>query len=200
MPESAEAPSAYVEAAMVREEAIRACGPAADAGVTLTPGEPYQVAFPTPDVPEDVRVCLADALLHVDWPKGSQPFSLLVSFDDGPLARDTLLLLGALDRVVIDATIKTHMTDLRDCYQAVLSPQMFAKQPGGRIVVRFTIGVDGSVTDAAIKSREWTIGRKPAPSDGIEACMLHEFRGMVFPEPRGGGVVIVSYPFQFSPG
>jgi hypothetical protein len=34
----------------------------------------------------------------------------------------------------------------------------------------------------------------------VESCVLGRFLRMQFPETPGGGVVVVSYPFVFSPG
>ena len=33
-----------------------------------------------------------------------------------------------------------------------------------------------------------------------ESCIVGRFLRMQFPQPKGGGIVIVSYPFIFSPG
>ena len=37
-------------------------------------------------------------------------------------------------------------------------------------------------------------------SSAVEQCIVGRFMRMQFPEPKGGGIVIVSYPFIFSPG
>jgi hypothetical protein len=34
----------------------------------------------------------------------------------------------------------------------------------------------------------------------LESCLQSRFLHMQFPEPKGGGIVIVSYPFLFAPG
>jgi hypothetical protein len=34
----------------------------------------------------------------------------------------------------------------------------------------------------------------------VESCINGRFMRFQFPEPKGGGIVIVSYPFIFSPG
>ena len=33
-----------------------------------------------------------------------------------------------------------------------------------------------------------------------EKCISDRFYQMQFPEPKGGGIVVVSYPFIFAPG
>ena len=100
------------------------------------------------------------------------------------------IILGALDKSLIDAVIKRHMNQIRYCYQRELT-----KNPslGGKITVKFVIAKDGSVSKASIKSS--TMGNKP-----VESCISGRFMRFQFPEPKGGGIVIVSYPFIFAPG
>lgn len=85
--------------------------------------------------------------------------------------------------------MKRHRNQIRYCYQREL-----VKEPAlaGRIVVKFTIGKDGTVSAASTKSS--TMGNA-----AVETCVLGRFLRMSFPEPTGGGIVIVSYPFVFSP-
>lgn len=100
------------------------------------------------------------------------------------------IILGALDKSLIDAVIKRHMNQIRYCYQRELtkSPDL-----SGKITVKFVIAKDGSVSKAEIKSS--SMG-----SPTVESCIADRFRRFQFPEPKGGGIVIVSYPFIFSPG
>ncbi len=37
-------------------------------------------------------------------------------------------------------------------------------------------------------------------NSAVESCINRRFHRFRFPEPKGGGIVIVSYPFIFSPG
>lgn len=100
------------------------------------------------------------------------------------------IVIGALDRSLIDEVIKAHMSQIRYCYQRELT-----KKPdlGGKIVVKFTIAKDGSVSSASTKS---TTMNNPA----VEQCIEGRFMKFMFPQPKGGGIVIVSYPFLFAPG
>jgi outer membrane biosynthesis protein TonB len=101
------------------------------------------------------------------------------------------IILGALDKSLIDAVIKRNMRRIRYCYQRQLP-----KDPtlGGKIVVKFVISKDGSVSKASIRSSSMA-------SPAVESCIANKvFRTLKFPEPKGGGIVIVSYPFIFSPG
>ncbi|MCB9777393.1 MAG: AgmX/PglI C-terminal domain-containing protein [Alphaproteobacteria bacterium] len=100
------------------------------------------------------------------------------------------IILGALDKSLIDAVIKRHMNQIRYCYQRELT-----KNPelGGKVTVKFVIAKDGSVSKADIKSS--SLG-----NSSVESCISGRFMRFQFPEPKGGGIVIVSYPFIFSPG
>lgn len=100
------------------------------------------------------------------------------------------IIMGALDRSLIDAVIKRKMQAIRYCYQRELQ-----KDPAlaGKVVIKFTIAKDGTVSQSAAK--ENTTGSK-----AVDSCINGVFYKMQFPEPKGGGIVIVSYPFIFSPG
>jgi len=37
-------------------------------------------------------------------------------------------------------------------------------------------------------------------SPAVEQCINGRFLRFQFPQPKGGGIVIVSYPFLFAPG
>ena len=99
------------------------------------------------------------------------------------------IVLGNLDTPLIQAVIKRHMNAIRYCYQRELT-----KNPrlSGKDVVKFVIAKDGSVSSATTKSSSLN-------SPAVESCINGRFLRMRFPEPRGGGIVIVSYPFIFSP-
>lgn len=100
------------------------------------------------------------------------------------------ILLGALDRALIDRVIKRSMGEIRLCYQRELARDPSLK---GKLVVKFVVGSDGSVSTADLKTNELA-------TDRVGHCITDVFRDMVFPEPTGGGIVIVSYPFYFSAG
>ena len=100
------------------------------------------------------------------------------------------IILGALDKSLIDAVIRRNMSQIRYCYQRELT-----KNPelGGKIVVKFVIAKDGSVSSATTKQTTMNNGT-------VESCINSRFMRFQFPEPKGGGIVIVSYPFLFAPG
>ncbi len=98
--------------------------------------------------------------------------------------------IGGLDRAQVDAVVKQHLSQLRYCYQRQLQrdPSL-----GGKVSIRFTIAGDGTVSSARV-------GASQLGDAAVEDCLVGRFLRMRFPEPRGGGVVLVTYPFVFSPG
>lgn len=92
---------------------------------------------------------------------------------------------GELSPTEIRRVIRSKMLELRACYEAARATQPTL---AGRLSVRFTIGVDGAVT-----STEVVTGLEPA----VDRCVARVVRAAVFPPPRGGGVVVVNYPFHF---
>jgi hypothetical protein len=100
------------------------------------------------------------------------------------------IILGALDRSLIDEVIKRHMNQIRYCYQRELTNNPAL---GGKIVMKFVIAKDGTVSSASKETSSMN-------NAGVENCVAGRFMRMQFPEPKGGGIVIVSYPFVFTPG
>jgi len=100
------------------------------------------------------------------------------------------LIIGALDSALIDKVIKRHMSQIKYCYTRELN-----KDPsiGGKVTMKFVIANDGSVSNAQVKTS--TMGNA-----AVEGCITKMFLRMQFPEPNGGGIVIVSYPFLFARG
>jgi len=96
---------------------------------------------------------------------------------------------GKIAREAISGVIRRHVDEVKACYERELSAQPTL---AGRIDVEFTIGASGQVvTSALVRS---TIGNAR-----FEACTLEAVRRWHFPKPRGGGIVIVNYPFTFTP-
>jgi Ca-activated chloride channel family protein len=98
------------------------------------------------------------------------------------------IILGALDRSLIDGVVQRHINAIRYCYQRQLQ-----QSPGlqGKIVIEFVVAADGSVSLASVKSS--TMGDAE-----VEQCLTARFLRMQFPPPGGGGIVLVRYPFLFS--
>ena len=97
------------------------------------------------------------------------------------------VIMGALDRSVIDAYIRRNLAKIRWCYEKELNkdPKLF-----GRIVINFIISKRGSVSSS--KVNRTTMGNKT-----VETCVANQIKKIRFPKPKGGGIVIVNYPFVF---
>src|SRR6266508_4153606 len=96
---------------------------------------------------------------------------------------------GALDKEIIRRIVRRNINQVRYCYD-----QALAKQPtlAGRLVVQFTVAPMGNVLAAVVGST--TLG-----SPAVESCVVAAVKRWEFPKPEGGGLVIVSYPFQLTP-
>jgi hypothetical protein len=113
------------------------------------------------------------------------------------------IILGAMDKSLIDAVIKRNMTQIRYCYQRELT-----KQPdlSGKMTIKFVIAKDGTVSSATVKTgtdetgREHTSWNHADIGQKVGDAICARFLRFQFPEPKGGGIVITSYPFIFSPG
>ena len=126
----------------------------------------------------------SDAYSSTSWerPNGKPPGINVTTDGD-------VIQIGAMDKSLIDKVIKQNMSKIRYCYQRQL-----ARDPSliGKITEKFVIAKDGSVSTASTKVSTMN---NPA----VESCINTTFLQLTFPEPKGGGIVIVSYPFLFSP-
>ena len=108
-----------------------------------------------------------------------------------PTAWGEPVILGALDKSLIDAVVKREMANLQRVY---LERVKEVPTLGGKVTVKFVIDKDGSVKTAEIKYVSSGLD-----DEKFKADVLATFMGFQFPEPKGRGIVIVSYPFTFSP-
>jgi hypothetical protein len=94
---------------------------------------------------------------------------------------------GALSTDTIKKVIKKHYNQYKYCYekQLVQNPTL-----EGKVTLSFVIAADGKVSEVYII--ETTI-----KNTSLELCMVRTAKRMVFPKPRGGGIVVVKYPFLF---
>ena len=95
---------------------------------------------------------------------------------------------GSLDKEIIRRVVRQHRQEIKYCYESELQKN---KNLQGRVVVRFTISATGSVVSAVVKETNLSNAQ-------VERCMTGKIRRWVFPEPKGGGIVIVNYPFNLS--
>jgi len=97
---------------------------------------------------------------------------------------------GSLDKEIIRRIIRRHLNEVRYCYE-----QGLASHPSlnGRLVVQFTIAPTGRVLASALQSSSLGVV-------SVDACVVQAVKRWEFPQPSGGGLVMVSYPFQLTPG
>jgi hypothetical protein len=96
---------------------------------------------------------------------------------------------GTLDKEIIRRIIRRHMNEVRFCYEQGLTHQ---PSLAGRLVVSFMISPKGEVMSSLMQSATFN-----APS--VSSCVVQAVKRWEFPAPTGGGLVQVSYPFQFAP-
>lgn len=94
---------------------------------------------------------------------------------------------GSLSREIIRRTIRRHINEVRYCYEQELTQR---PDLAGRVTVSFIIGATGAVSTATTMNTTLQNAR-------VEGCLVQAVRRWTFPEPEGGGVVGVNYPFVF---
>jgi len=92
---------------------------------------------------------------------------------------------GGLDRDEIAAVIQRHLGQIRFCYEQGLN---IKSNLNGRVAIRFFINAGGHVNTA-------NIANTSLHSSDVESCIVDRLKSWKFPEPRGGVIVKVTYPF-----
>jgi TonB family protein len=96
--------------------------------------------------------------------------------------------VGGLDKDTIFKVVRRHQSEIKFCYErALASDQKLA----GKVTVAWTIDPTGAVSEA-------NLAESTLDNANVEACVLERIRRWRFPEPMGGGVVAVSFPWVFS--
>lgn len=106
--------------------------------------------------------------------------------DVGILEEETVVK-GGLSREIIAEVIRSHLGQIRYCYERQLSatPDLY-----GKVLIQFTITADGRVSGQGIQN-------STMKNAMVEGCMLRRLAGWKFPSPEGGTSVRVTYPFLF---
>lgn len=100
------------------------------------------------------------------------------------------VVMGSLDRNVIQRVIRRRLNGVRYCYQRELQRDPYLQ---GKVVVHFVVNERGRVAAASIKS-------STLDSPAAENCIVRQMKRLRFPEPMGGGIMRISYPFVFTGG
>ncbi|MBN2672293.1 MAG: AgmX/PglI C-terminal domain-containing protein [Deltaproteobacteria bacterium] len=98
------------------------------------------------------------------------------------------MVQGSLSKEVIRRIIHRHINEVKFCYERELASRPDLE---GRVAIKFIISGTGAVQMAAVASS--TLGNAK-----VENCIAQAVRRWTFPQPKGGGVVIVTYPFQLT--
>ena len=99
------------------------------------------------------------------------------------------VVMGSLDRDIIRRVIRRHRKQVRYCYEKELQK---APTMEGRVQLKLVIGPDGSVLSAAIADTT-------LENAVVEQCIALKAKRWRFPAVKGGGRVVVTYPFLFKP-
>ncbi len=97
------------------------------------------------------------------------------------------MVMGSLDKELIRQVIHRNRNQIRYCYESQLT--RFPKL-NGKVAVKFVISASGTVASSQV-------AQSTANNAELETCVAGRVRTWQFPKPKGGGVVIVTYPFIF---
>ncbi len=106
---------------------------------------------------------------------------------DISMTTGTPVVLGSLDPEIIRRIVREHAGQIKYCYEKELT-----RTPGiyGKIVMKWVINGDGKVTQSAVNESQMK-------NPNVEQCLATKIKTWVFPKPKGGGIVVVNYPFVF---
>ncbi|QRO00985.1 adventurous gliding motility protein GltG [Archangium violaceum] len=103
------------------------------------------------------------------------------------IAAEDATVSGSLDKELIRQVIQRNKGQIRFCYESLLNryPKL-----GGKVSIRFTIASEGNVVTSSV-------AQSTAGNSELEQCVAGRVRTWSFPKPKGGGSVVVTYPFLF---
>ena len=106
---------------------------------------------------------------------------------DVTMTQGTPVILGSLDPEIIRRIVREHAGQIKYCYEKELT-----RTPGiyGKIVMKWVINGEGRVTQSAVAETQMK-------NSNVEGCLATKIKTWVFPKPKGGGIVVVNYPFVF---
>jgi TonB family protein len=157
------------------------------AGIASAPFE----SEPPPSAP--LRTCIENAVNHATIPAIHEAsLVVLVRFAppaaDPDMSVDHAAVAAEYPQESVRRVVHDHTTPITHCFEQTRATHPTAQ---GVMRVRFTIGVDGHVTDASTETDEPGV---PA----LTTCVLDALRGWVFPVPPSGAPAQVVYPFVFN--
>lgn len=106
-----------------------------------------------------------------------------------PAPVDRATVLGHVDGQRVREVVVAHADEVRACFEAA---RIQAPRLQGRVVLKWIIQPDGSVTNAAVERPGTTVS-----SDEVLACMISRLGSWTFPSPGRGGIAVITYPWDF---
>lgn len=103
------------------------------------------------------------------------------------ITQGTPIIYGSLDKEDIRRRVRENAAQIRYCYERELT-----RTPGlyGKVTMKWIINGGGKVTKVSIAESRMN-------SKAVESCLARRIKGWSFPKPKGGGIVVVTYPFVF---
>jgi pSer/pThr/pTyr-binding forkhead associated (FHA) protein len=98
------------------------------------------------------------------------------------------IIQGSLSKEEIGRVIRRNLARFKYCYEKQLNAN---PNLAGKISVYFTIAPTGDVAQASVRETSMN-------EENVESCVVKVMRSLKFPKPRGGGIVVVTYPFVFA--
>ncbi len=97
---------------------------------------------------------------------------------------DNAVVQGSLDKELIRQVIHRNRQQIRYCYETQL---VHFPKLEGKVAISFVIGPEGSVQLAKV-------AQSSVNNPELEQCLAARFKSWLFPKPKGGGIVQVTYP------
>lgn len=130
-----------------------------------------------------------DAVGNYDRSTTTKGLANKKGFDTAFVEADTVVL-GSIDPEVLRRILQEYLPQFKFCYQQEL--QEHSEKIKGIVDLNFRIEGDGKVSTVRIKSAQTKFSEK-----GIN-CMGNILHMINFPKPKGGGLVDVRQPLNFS--
>jgi hypothetical protein len=96
------------------------------------------------------------------------------------------VVVGSLDKELIREVVLAGQSRISACDESALTEA----RAEGKVSVRFEISPSGAVGAAEVRA-------DTTQRSSLAACVASEVLRLKFPKPKGGGKVVVTYPFFF---
>jgi hypothetical protein len=96
-------------------------------------------------------------------------------------------IAGGFDKQIVKRVINQKRSEITHCYNKELM-----KNPAlnGKVTMKWTITPSGDIGAVVVEANEMG-------NDAVATCLRGRIAGWKFPQPKGGGNEIISYPFIF---